>query len=363
MLIIYRGCIMIRDKKGVISVSVIYSFFLIFCLLLILIMTTYTNNRINFKLLKNDIKKVFISSKSVNTVTLKSKITDSGYNYSSLDDDLGESKYLTNNSSNYIYFGVKNTGEKMLWRIIRINGDVNGDGSIRLIYNDSIGNGQFNVSNNDAVYTGYMFSPNVRNGLTTDSKVKETIDSWYKDNLKNTIYEQYISPSIFCVNRNSYTSESKSTSSYGFGQDTQYFLDHRSFGSFKCDSNSDRFDTRINYEGLSDNTIQGNGALTYMIGLLTASEASKISTTVRGTTGTWTLSPSHYNSSGAYVYYANSSNVNYKQVSTSGGIRPVISIKADTEIVDKADTNYGKQANPFILATNQGTFDTGGVCS
>ena len=314
MLIIYRGCIMIRDKKGVISVSVIYSFFLIFCLLLILIMTTYTNNRVNFKLLKNDIKKVFISSKSVNTVTLKSKITGSGYNYSSLDDDLGESKYLTNNSSNYIYFGVKNTGEKMLWRIIRINGDVNGDGSIRLIYND-------------------------------------------------TIYEQYISPSIFCVNRNSYTSESKSTSSYGFGQDTQYFLDHRSFGSFKCDSNSDRFDTRINYEGLSDNTIQGNGALTYMIGLLTASEASKISTTVRGTTGTWTLSPSHYNSSGAYVYYANSSNVNYKQVSTSGGIRPVISIKADTEIVDKADTNYGKQANPFILATNQGTFDTGGVCS
>ena len=95
MLIIYRGCIMIRDKKGVISVSVIYSFFLIFCLLLILIMTTYTNNRVNFKLLKNDIKKVFITKKPVNKVTLESKITGSGYNYSSLDDDLGESKYLT----------------------------------------------------------------------------------------------------------------------------------------------------------------------------------------------------------------------------------------------------------------------------
>lgn len=369
MLIIYRGCIMIKDKKGVISVSVIYSFFLIFCLLLILIMTTYTNNRVNFKLLKNDIKKVFITKKPVNKVTLESKIDS--YSKTPLADDLSNtvSEYLKNESSdkNYISFGVikndtnhDNVGKKMIWRIIRINGD----GSIRLIYNESIGSAPFNNENSDAVYTGYMFSPNVRNGLSTNSKVKETIDKWYEANLKNTVYEQYISPSIFCVNRNAYTTPSRAASAFGFGTDEQYFEDHTRLENFKCDSNFDRFDTRINYEGLTESdSPKGNGALTYMIGLLTATEASKISTTVRGTTGTWTLSPSHYNSSGAYVYYASSSLESKNVKDADAAIRPVISIKADTEIIDKTDSNYGTQTNPFVVATNQGTFDTGGVCS
>lgn len=364
MLIIYRGCIMIKDKKGIISVSVIYSFFLIFCLLLILIMTTYTNNRVNFKLLKNDIKKVFITKKPVNKVTLKSKIDS--YSKTPLADDLSTtvSEYLKNESSdkNYISFGVikndtihDNVGKKMIWRIIRINGD----GSIRLIYNESIGSASFNNENNDAVYTGYMFSPNVRNGLSTNSNVKGIIDDWYEANLKDTVYEQYISPSIFCVNRNAYTTPSRAASAFGFGTDEQYFEDHTRLENFKCDSNFDRFDTRINYEGLTESdSPKGNGALTYMIGLLTATEASKISTTVRGNTRTWTLSPSHYNS-GAYVYYA-SSFLESKDVKEVGDIRPVISIKADTPIIHDTD---GTSGNPFVVATNQGDFGNGGVCS
>ncbi len=363
MLIIYRGCIMIKDKKGVISVSVIYSFFLIFCLLLILIMTTYTNNRVNFKLLKNDIKKVFITKKPVNKVTLKSKIDS--YSKTPLADDLRTtvSEYLNESSSdkNYISFGVikngTNAGKKMIWRIIRINGD----GSIRLIYNESIGSASFNTENDDAVYTGYMYSPNVRNGLSTNSNVKGIIDDWYEANLKDTVYEQYISPSIFCVNRNAYTTPSRAASAFGFGTDEQYFEDHTRLENFKCDSNFDRFDTRINYEGLTESdSPKGNGALTYMIGLLTATEASKISTTVRGTTETWTLSPSHYNSSGAFVYYASSSLESKNVKDADAAIRPVISIKADTPIISNTD---GTSGNPFVVATNQGTFDTGGVCS
>lgn len=54
MHIIFRGCIM--NKKGFISTAALYSFFLVFCLLLILIMTTYTNNRVNYKMVKNDAK-------------------------------------------------------------------------------------------------------------------------------------------------------------------------------------------------------------------------------------------------------------------------------------------------------------------
>ena len=144
--------------------------------------------------------------------------------------------------------------------------------------------------------------------------------------------------------------------------DTQYFEDYnKSFSDFKCDDTSDRFDTRINYETLS--TLNGNGALTYMVGLLTAAEAKKISTSVRGTGETWTLSPGYYNS-GAYTYYASGSSVNTLRVDSARRIRPVISIKADTQLVKKTDSNYGSSSNPFIIATNQSDFasGTGSVC-
>lgn len=55
MLIIFLGCIM--NRKGFISTAALYSFFLVFCMLLILIMTTYTNNRVNYKSVKMDAKK------------------------------------------------------------------------------------------------------------------------------------------------------------------------------------------------------------------------------------------------------------------------------------------------------------------
>lgn len=55
MLIIFHGCIM--NRKGFISTAALYSFFLVFCMLLILIMTTYTNNRVNYKSVKIDAKK------------------------------------------------------------------------------------------------------------------------------------------------------------------------------------------------------------------------------------------------------------------------------------------------------------------
>lgn len=44
-------------KNGFISISIIYSFFIVFMLLLLLIMSTYINNRFNFSIYKNDIKK------------------------------------------------------------------------------------------------------------------------------------------------------------------------------------------------------------------------------------------------------------------------------------------------------------------
>ena len=44
-------------KNGFISISIIYSFFVVFLLLMLLIMSTYINNRFSFTIYKNDIKK------------------------------------------------------------------------------------------------------------------------------------------------------------------------------------------------------------------------------------------------------------------------------------------------------------------
>lgn len=49
--------VLMMKKNGFISISIIYSFFVVFMLLLLLIMQTYVNNRFNFNIYKNDIRK------------------------------------------------------------------------------------------------------------------------------------------------------------------------------------------------------------------------------------------------------------------------------------------------------------------
>ena len=73
----------------------------------------------------------------------------------------------------------------MYWKIVRINGD----GSIRLIYNETsandssftIGSTPYNLNDDDPKYTGYTYD----NG--TDSFVKREIDTWYNNTLGKTI--------------------------------------------------------------------------------------------------------------------------------------------------------------------------------
>lgn len=54
------------NKNGFISISVIYSFFLVILLLLALIMSTYINNRVNFGIYLDDIKKTLFLEKKYN---------------------------------------------------------------------------------------------------------------------------------------------------------------------------------------------------------------------------------------------------------------------------------------------------------
>ena len=165
---------------------------------------------------------------SIGTVNNFNVRTVSGeYGLYKAEDDLGTSYYFRGDvTNNYVQFGTyanDNTitmeyydynsdewgyitlyvkaGDPMYWRIVRINGD----GTIRLIYDGpklttnnsykSISIGGSGAYGNDYSYT-YLNS----NGEITKGLIKQELDSWYRTNIK-TSYGKYVSDSMFCNDR------------------------------------------------------------------------------------------------------------------------------------------------------------------
>ncbi|MFA7121659.1 MAG: hypothetical protein WC277_09265, partial [Bacilli bacterium] len=178
------------------------------------------------------------------------------------------------------------------WKIVRINGD----GSIRIIYNGTcpsgtctinttgtatqMGTSAFNSSYNDNKYVGYMYGGAAGTASTsraqattneTSSTVKTYLDTWYSTNILNTDYEDYISDTLFCNDRQLESEVGGAATGTGFGtSETYYAAQYRLYitktPSLKCGLKNDRFT-------VSD-TVKGNGALTYPIGLLTPDETA-----------------------------------------------------------------------------------------
>ena len=111
---------------------------------------------------------------------------------------------------------LANAGDKMYWKIVRVNGD----GSLRLIYNGTstnpdnsdlansfaVGISPYNLEFNDPKYSGYTYD----NG--TDSFIKKEVDTWYKNVLGNTSYDSKVIGGRFCSDSSGY----KPASEYGF---------------------------------------------------------------------------------------------------------------------------------------------------
>ena len=283
-------------------------------------------------------------------------------------DDYGMSYYFRGTPENN---WVKFAG--YYWRILRINGD----DSIRMIYagdasvidaldnkeevlkngyDDSttkytqIGESFFNSSYNDNAYVGYMYGIP---GSTTyeethaninNSTIKETVDEWYENHIKNTEYEQYISDTLFCNDR----SFAASNTGTGVGNSfTRYrgnsYLD---YVFLTCTQQNDRFTV--------DDAIIGNGDLTYPIGLINLDEiylaggyASHINRNYYLYNGSyyWTLSPSSF-SSNAFVRYMGFDGIVYgsANVTNSRGVRPVINLKPNS-----LNTGDGTASNPYQI--------------
>ena len=126
-------------------------------------------------------------------------------------DDYGTTYYYRGNiKNNIVYFAG------FYWQIVRINGD----GSIRLMYDGTVKNAsytqqsinnrtyQFNSNYNDPAYVGYMYgNPDGTtfdevHTNTTSSTIKTTVDNWYKTNIVDKGYSNYVSNAVgFCGDR------------------------------------------------------------------------------------------------------------------------------------------------------------------
>ena len=209
----------------------------------------------------------------------------------STEDDYGTSYYFRGAvKNNYVQFANK------CWRIVRINGD----SSVKLVlhndntsgannpcssannstaaafahYNGSTYTSAFNSSYKDNAYIGFMYGTTGSSDYASThaninkSPILTNLETWYTNNLSS--YEDKLADTIWC--------NDKSTVSGGLG----YGTNSTNYGAYsrlisnktptlKCPN--DNSDGKLS-KFTVDDTANGNGNLTYKIGLLTADEAA-----------------------------------------------------------------------------------------
>ncbi len=179
---------------------------------------------------------------------------------------------------------------------------------------------------------------------TTNSTMKNTLDTWYKNNL--TSYASYLADETFCSDRSI-----GSGSGYLITPTTYYGAFNRLYNrrtpSLKCAQDNDKF--KVSNESTK---------LDYPISLLTVDEVA-FAGGVYNTSNSnyylyngqcfWTLTPSYFNSGGSQVSVWTvqfSGSLDWYSVATFFGFRSVINLKADTQLT-KGD---GTALNPYILS-------------
>ena len=281
---------------------------------------------------------------------LQASLTNDGLYQSN--DKYGESYYFRGTApNNFVRFGKNNKDQDLYWRIVRINGD----GSVRLIYNGTstkveyndveIAKSPFNIKENDIKYFSYKFGDKFDED-NYDSTIKKLIDNWFIDNLLEEY--NYLADSDFCVDRSSApcpkTWFDKERVCFG----GPYRVHNLKKPSFLCPRENDIFNVR-------------NGKLKYPIALLTVDEAM-----FAGASGephftpnnkyylytknwTWLMSPSDFNPKVGYPYINTiffDGTLGWMYTSfPMVGVRPVINLKSDVRVSEGIGTSF----DPYII--------------
>ena len=306
----------------------------------------------------------------------------------STEDDYGTSYYFRGAvKNNYVEFANK------CWRIVRITGD----GSVKLVlhndntagaanpcssannstnaafarYSGTTYTSAFNTDYNDNTYIGFMYGQAgasdyaTTHANTNKSTILTNLESWYTNNLAS--YESKLADTIWCNDKSTFTTDTGgSTYGTGLGYGTNqtgygaykriYSGDAASYASPSLICPNDNNGGKLSKFTVKDTT-NGNGNLTYKIGLLTADEiafAGSIahtdnpSTYLQENTGTywwWSLSPGDIFGSLARVWYVYLGSLYNSGVHGYNGLRPVISLVSDATI----SRGTGTSEDPYVV--------------
>ncbi len=231
-------------------------------------------------------------------------------------------------------------GVKLIYDGVPSNGQCNNTDS-----DTAIGKFKFNESSSDAKYVGYMYGDSIDDTANTnDSTIKIAIDDWYKTNM--TDYTLQLEDTVFCNDR-SYTA---SGSDLYFGAYTRLTTNKQP--TLKCQNTKDKFTVDAS---------NGNGALTYPVGLITADEmayAGGVDNTRNSSfylyTGLyqnknyWALSPSNFADTSVreFALYSDGGLEGIYMVISPMSVRPVVSLKQGVKITSGGD---GTATTPYIV--------------
>ena len=239
---------------------------------------------------------------------------------------------------------LANAGDKMYWKIIRVNGD----GSLRLIYNGTsanptntdlvnsyaVGYTPYNLNYNDPKYAGYTYD----NG--TDSFIKKEVDTWYKNALGNTVYDSKVIGGRFCSDSSGYKLASEyDVSEAMFGGDLTDVYMYSSMGDRLA--NFQKNSPGNNAPTLSCPATEETYGGSYRLkaGLITADELTLAGESA-GVVGNsylnpgdsemwyWSMTPADFYSGNADVWYEYVI-LGYYGVNGSYAVRPVINVTTE----------------------------------
>ncbi len=259
-------------------------------------------------------------------------------------DNLGIAYYYRGDvENNYVSFAG------YYWRIIRINGD----GSIRIIYDGTsahangessddrqTGTSAYNSSYNQSYYVGYTYQtgaqrPSSQNSGTA-STIKGVLDTWYSTNISGKgLDDKVVSSPGFCNDRNTASGSNWVSSGTTFYYAAYGRLFTNKTPTLECSNTNDIYTTKV--------------------GLITADEVSMAGGVYGSSNNSyylytgqyyWTMSPYYAPSSGyANVFHVISTGkLSNNGVNGVNGVRPVLNLSTDVTL-----TGSGTASDPYVV--------------
>ena len=274
-------------------------------------------------------------------------------------DDDGEVYYFAGNpTDNWFQFGTNSSGQPLYWRIVRINGD----GSIRLIYNgtstattgDSTmvkAKQAFNSPYYNNAYVGYMYASGQLHGLTANSSIKTALDTWYKSNLIDEA--EYLDGNAgFCGDRTPYSGNGTETSNTYYAAHNRLITNK--IPSLKCSDSRDLYTIPESSKGNKALKASSNDNTPTPIGLISADEVAfaggvhelnNNSYYLYNNAYYWTMTPSYfdamYGDVSVFTVWEDGGIIT-GLLDFTIGVRPVINIRANVSL-----TGSGTTSDPF----------------